>query len=128
MVLTDGRTIHIETKTQKAVFENGFLTSLKSKASGEELVPGANPNGSALQLVYGAGEICDVIGNLAAQVSVHRLSDQAAQFRFSGWDADGVSPFETRRAISWSSRRPTPRGRACSCRWRLRGCRTTWIW
>ncbi|NLC57302.1 MAG: hypothetical protein GX774_10730 [Armatimonadetes bacterium] len=124
MVLTDGRTIHIETKTQKAVFENGFLTSLKSKASGEELVPGANPNGSALQLVYGAGEICDVIGNLAAQVSVHRLSDQAAQFRFSGWDADGVLTLsedpETGDILVEPSAYSSRPG-VLSCRWRLRG-------
>lgn len=53
MVTIEGQTIRVETKTQTARFENGFLTSLRARATGEEFLPAAHAQGSALQLCYG---------------------------------------------------------------------------
>ncbi|MBM3501800.1 MAG: hypothetical protein FJX74_24360, partial [Armatimonadetes bacterium] len=114
-----------DTKTLTATFDRGLLTSLRSKATGEELI-GAPPSGSALQLIYGSGETVDVVGNLAAQITLHRLHDLAAQFRLSGWEADGVltiseDPESGDLLIEPSAY--SSRAGVLACRWRLLGLR-----
>lgn len=89
MVTCTSDSIRVETFSQEALFRNGFLMSLRSKLTGAEYVAG-EAAGSALQLVYPNVGTVDVIGELAAQIEVLPLSPSAAQFRFSGWDADGV--------------------------------------
>ncbi len=126
MVTIEENAICVETRTLSARLENGFLVSLRGKAAGEELLPDAGPASSALQLFYGTQGTVDVMGNLAASVSVHRLSDRAAQFRFSGWDADGVITVsedpETGDLLVEPSAYSSRPG-VLSCRWRLRGIR-----
>jgi len=90
MITVTGHTIDVQTKTLTATIERGFLTSLRSKLDGEEYVRAVRPAGSALKLVYPHQGTVEVVGDLAATVTGHRLSQHSAQLRFSGWDADGV--------------------------------------
>jgi len=90
MLTVENRTITIDTRTLTARIEDGFLTSLKAKATGEELVTPERSGGSALQLAYpGEGNV-DVVGGPASEITVRQLSERAAQVRLHGWDADGV--------------------------------------
>lgn len=82
--------IQAETRTLSATLVRGVLTALRSKLDGEEYLHVHEPPTSALQLVYANQGAVDVVGELAADVTAHRLSDHAAEFRFHGWDADGV--------------------------------------
>ncbi|MDH7570308.1 MAG: DUF6259 domain-containing protein, partial [Armatimonadota bacterium] len=124
MITVQNHTIRVETKTQTACFEKGFLTSLRAKATGEEFLPQAHAQGSALQLCYGPQGAVDVIGSLASTVSTHPLSPRAAQFRFSGWDADGVltiSEDPNTGDVLVEPSAYSSRPGVLSCRWRVRG-------
>ncbi len=81
--------LHVDTATLTATIRRGFLISLRSKSTGAELVAAAG-EGSALRLLYLNQPPVDVVGPLAASISLHRLNDHAAQVRFDGWDAEGV--------------------------------------
>jgi hypothetical protein len=125
MIRIDGATLLADTKTLTATFERGLLTSLRSKLTGEEFIAKA-PQGSALQLVYASGETVDVLGNLAAEITLHPLSDSAAQFRLSGWEADGVLTVSEDAATGDLLVEPSAyssRAGVLSCRWRLAGIR-----
>jgi hypothetical protein len=87
--VTDGRII-ADTRLLRAVFERGFLMELTAKADGRRWVSAEAPAGCALQLVYVNQGTVDVVGALAGDIQALRLSDTAAEFRFTGWDADGV--------------------------------------
>lgn len=89
MVRIEGRQIIAETLTCRAVFENGWLCELSS-AGGQPMVTGVDTSRSALALLHPGHGTTDVMGNLAATVSLHALSPTSAQFRISGWDADGI--------------------------------------
>lgn len=90
MITIQDGVVRVETRTSIAIFERGFLTSLTSKLDGEEYLRCRPEKTSALQLVYAGPEAVDVVGKLAAGVVAHLLSPTCAQFRFNGWDADGV--------------------------------------
>jgi hypothetical protein len=125
MIRIENGKLLAETETLSASFERGFLTSLRSKATREEFIA-SPPQGSALQLLYGTGEVVDVIGNLAAQISLHRLSDSSAQFRFSGWEADGILTISEDQETGDLLIEPSAyssRAGVLSCRWRLPGIR-----
>jgi len=126
MVTVEGNTITADTKTLTAKIQNGFLTSLKSKLNGEEYVGSVDHKGSALQLLYPGQGMVDVIGNLAATITGHQLSDRAAQLRFSGWDADGVLTVSEDPSTGDLLVEPaaySSRPGALSCRWLLPGVR-----
>jgi hypothetical protein len=126
MVTVRDDAIVADTATQTAVFRRGFLVALTSKRDGERWVELPEPAGSALVLVYPGQPAVDVVGNLAATVSVHELSPTSAQFRCAGWDADGVLTVSEDPATgevlvepsAYSSRRGV-----LACRWRLPGVR-----
>lgn len=90
MITISDDAIRVETRTLSATLVRGVLTRLASKLDGEEYVRVDEPPESALKLVYANQGAVDVVGNLAATVTAHRVSDHDAEFRFHGWDADGV--------------------------------------
>jgi len=114
MVRVENNRIIAETRTLSATFENGYLTSLKSRASGDGYIGAFDPKaGSALELVYrgapsnnkngghngacmGGAEIrpdepaTEVSGGRNAKVKAFSVSDSIAEFRFHNWHADGV--------------------------------------
>ena len=90
MITVQGETLTVDTQLLTATLARGFLTSLVSKLDGRPYLTLPAPEGAALQLRYAEGDPIDVVGKLACTITPHRLSDHAAEFRFSGWDADGV--------------------------------------
>jgi hypothetical protein len=126
MIRVEGDRIEVETSTLRAVIERGFVTSLKSKATGEEFLSPAGA-GSALQLVYAGEEVVPVADpERFGQVRARRVSDRKAEVHFHGWDGDGVVVIsvdpETGDLLvepSAASARPGVR----SCRWELPGIR-----
>lgn len=86
----DGR-LHVETKTLTAVIDKGTISSLRSKASGEEFVKGTRPDGpAALQLLYRAEETVAIDEEKYGSIQCRRISDHRAEVIFHSWDGDGV--------------------------------------
>ncbi len=117
--------IHVETKTLAATIEKGFLTSLKSKSSGQEFIREFDRGKSdALQLVYPRDEPVDVGEQGFGKVTARQLSDRRADMIFHNWHGDGVmtvsaDPENGDLLIEPSafSSRPGVRG----CRWLMKG-------
>jgi hypothetical protein len=119
--------IYAETKTLSAVIVNGFLTSLKSKATGEEFLNGVDPTvGSATQLIYRNHERIDLGGTRMSQVAVRRVSDAHAEVWFHSWEGDGILSIredaETGDLVLEPSALSARPG-VLACRWNLKGIR-----
>jgi uncharacterized protein DUF6259 len=123
----DEGVIHAETKTLQAKIEKGFLTSLKSKSSGEEYIQEFDRSKSdALQLVYRGAELVDVGEQGFGKVTVRRVSDHRAEVIFHNWNGDGVvavsvDPESGDLLIEPSAFSSRPGIRAC--RWLMKGLR-----
>ena len=119
--------IQAETSTLQARIERGFLTSLKSKISGEEFIQKFDTQKSdALQLVYAKGETVDIGEHGFGEVTSRQVSDSRAEVVFHNWNGDGVLAIFADPATgdlvfepSAYSSRPGVR----SCRWNLKGLR-----
>lgn len=119
-------TISVDTKTLAATFERGFLVRLLSKVTGEEYIARPIPVGSPLQLVYDNGEVVDVLDKMGSGVTARKLSPRAAEFRFHGWEADGVLSLceeHTTGELLLEPSAYSSRPGVLSCRWRLGGVR-----
>jgi hypothetical protein len=123
--IDDQGVIQVETKTLRARIEKGFLTSPKSKSSGEEFIREFDRGKSdALQLVYRGDELVDVGEQGFGKATVRKVSDRRADIIFHNWNGDGVmtvsaDPESGDLLIEPSafSSRPGVRG----CRWRMKG-------
>ncbi len=123
MVSVSTNTITVTTRTVTAVFTNGFLTSLRG-ADGAEQIAAFDTTGSPLQLLYPGHANVDVLGKLAASFTTHRVNDQTAQFRFHGWNADGVLTIGEDPATGDVLVEPAAyasRPGALACRWLMPG-------
>jgi hypothetical protein len=126
-VRVEGDRILVETHTLSAQWQRGFLTSLRSKSSGEEWVRVADTaQDAALELVYRGDEKVRVDDAKFGAITVHAISPQQAEIVFHGWDGDGVITIGTDADTgdvlvepSAYSARPGVRG----CRWNLIGLR-----
>ena len=130
--------LHVETSTLTAVIDKGFVTSLKSKASGEEFVkPFDVRQSAALQLLYPADELVyidesksDKLGSTGegkfGSITARLLSDDRAEIVFHSWDGDGVIAItvdhETGDLIVEPSAYSSRPG-VMACRWSLKGLR-----
>jgi hypothetical protein len=127
MISVKGNRIQVETKTLTAVIEKGFITSLKSKARGEEFIVGFDPGkGPALELLYRGGETVPVDGSKFGSITCRQLSRQRAEIIFHNWDGDGViavsaDPETGDLLVSPSAYSSRPGVRAC--RWTIKGLR-----
>ncbi|MBZ5581021.1 MAG: DUF6259 domain-containing protein [Acidobacteriia bacterium] len=123
--IDDQGVIHVQTKTLQARIEKGYLTSLRSKSSGQECIREFDRGKSdALQLVYPGGESVDVGEQGFGKITVRSVSDSRADFIFHNWHGDGVmsvsaDPENGDLLIEPSafSSRPGVRG----CRWLMKG-------
>lgn len=82
--------VTVDTRTLVATFERGHLIQLANKINGEVYRGAADTSASALQLTYPGQGVAPVLNELAGSLAVIRLSDQHVQYRFGGWDGDGV--------------------------------------
>jgi len=119
--------IGVETTTLAALIEKGFITSLKSKVTGEEFISGFDrAQSDALQLIYRQGETVDVGEQRFGQIEARQVSDRRAEFIFHNWNGDGViavsaDPESGDLLIEPSAFSSRPGVR--SCRWVLKGLR-----
>ena len=122
----DGR-LHVETRTLTAVIDKGTISSLRSKASGEEFVKGTRPDGpAALQLLYRAEETVAIDEEKYGSIQCRRISDHRAEVIFHSWDGDGVlavsaDPETGDLIVEPSAYASRPGVRAC--RWTIPGLR-----
>ena len=87
----EGHKITINTRTQSAVIEKGFLTSLKSKKTSEEFIEGvAVDKAAALQLIYRGNEIISIDESKFGNIETRQISPIKAEIVFHSWDGDGV--------------------------------------
>lgn len=117
--------ILVETSTLRARIEKGFLTSLQSKASGEQFIqPFDRSKTDALQLVYRGDETIDVGEQGFGKITVRKISDLRADILFHNWNGDGlvtvsVDPANGDLLVEPSAFSSRPGVR--SCRWQLKG-------
>lgn len=117
--------IFVDTPTLTAVIDKGFITSLKSRKSGEEFIQKPDVNlFAALQLLYPANETVGIDEKKFGSIQARQLSPQRAEIVFHSWDGDGVLALsvdaETGDLLvepSAYSSRPGVR----ACRWSLMG-------
>jgi hypothetical protein len=127
MVRVHDHRISVETSTLSAVIEQGFLTSLKSKAGGDEFLRPYDLNrGPALQLLYRGGETAPLDPSHFGRISCLQLSPRQAQVVFHSWDGDGLlavsaDPASGDLILEPSAYSSRPGVRAC--RWNLPGLR-----
>jgi hypothetical protein len=83
--------VFVETSTLTAIMDKGFITSLKSKHSGEEFIKNPDVNRfAALQLLYPANETVGIDEKKFGNIEARPLSGQRAEIIFHSWDGDGV--------------------------------------
>jgi hypothetical protein len=125
MVRIDADAILVETCTLRAELRRGFLTSLRDRQTGREHLEPFDPAAlSPLDLVYASGPGTGFGPAKPAAVSVLPISERCAEFRFHGWDADGVlrvseCPESGALLVEPSAYSSRPGVRAC--RWNLPG-------
>jgi hypothetical protein len=125
--IRDGR-LHVETGTLTAVIDQGTISSLRSKASGEEFVKGTRSDGpAALQILYRAGETVSIDEEKYGSIQCRKISDSRAEVIFHSWDGDGVlavsaDPETGDLILEPSTYASRPGVRAC--RWTMRGLRS----
>jgi hypothetical protein len=117
----------IETQTLHAVIEKGFITSLKSKSTGEEYIQPFDVNASAaLQLVYRGAETIRIDESKFGEIRINILSDVRAEIIFHSWDGDGVITFSIDQQTGDLIVEPSAyssRPGVHACRWTLTGLR-----
>ncbi|KPL21403.1 MAG: hypothetical protein AMJ75_10030 [Phycisphaerae bacterium SM1_79] len=125
---TEEHKIIINTRTQSAVIEKGFLISLKSKKTGEEFIEGvAVDKAAALQLIYRGGETVAIDESKFGSIVTRQVSSLKAEIVFHSWDGDGVISISVEPQSgdiliepSAYSSRPGVLG----CRWNMAGIRS----
>jgi hypothetical protein len=121
----DGR-LHVETETLTAVIDKGFVTSLKNRATGEDLLVPRQPSGAALRLLYRGSETVGIDESRYGSIECRKLSGRRAEIIFHNWDADGliavtVDPESGDLVLEPSAYSSRPGVRAC--RWMFPGIR-----
>lgn len=123
MVRVEGEAIRVETSTLSATLRRGLVTELVRRSDGKRLIQ-CDGEGSALQLIYPHEPDLDVLLGPAPRVSVHPLSNHAAQFRLGGWDGDGVitvsEDLDNGDLLIEPAANSSRRG-VLACRWRMPG-------
>ncbi len=119
--------VFIETATLSAILSNGFLTSLKSKMSGEEFItPFDGKESSALQIVYPFSEVVDLGSDNYGKTILHQVSDQKAEVIIHSWNGDGLITISTDNMTGDLIIEPsayTSRPGVMGCRWNIPGIR-----
>lgn len=117
--------VYVETHTLSAVIDKGFITSLRSKTTGEEFVNTFDVNRSAaLQILYPSDETVNINEEKFGSITMRQLSDLRAEIIFHSWDGDSVITISVDTGTgdmviepSAYSSRPGVR----ACRWNLAG-------
>jgi hypothetical protein len=115
----------IETFTLTATVKNGFLTSLKSKTSGEEFITGFDEkNFTALQILYPGSETIDISEDNFGRINLHQVSDNIVDIIFHSWNGDGIITISTDDTTGDLIIEPSSyssRPGVLACRWNIPG-------
>ncbi len=123
----EGHKIIIDTPTQSAVIEKGFLTSLKCKKTGQEFIKDvAVDQAAALQLLYRGEETISIDESKFGHITTRQIAPLKAEIVFHSWDGDGVisvsvEPDSGDILIEPSAYSSRPG--VLACRWNLVGLR-----
>lgn len=91
MMTLENGVLRVETKTQRAVMENGRFTSLVSKATGKTyLAAKGDAVGSSLLWMNGDSRRLDT-----GTTEVHLMGENRAEFVFHSWYGDGITMVTT---------------------------------
>jgi hypothetical protein len=126
-IRVEGSRINVETGTLSATIDKGSVTSLKSKAGGEEFIaPFDAAQSAALQLLYRSEETVAIDESRFGSVACRQVSDNRAEVLFHSWDGDGIlavtaDPENGDLILEPSACSSRPGIRAC--RWNMRGIR-----
>jgi len=122
-----GHKIIIQTPTQSAIIEKGFLTSLVSKKTGEKFIEGvAVDKAAALQLIYRGNETISIDESKFGNIATRQISPLKAEIVFHSWDGDGVilvSVEPETGAILIEPSAYSSRPGVLGCRWNMAGIR-----
>ncbi len=125
MIRVQDQTVMVETRTLTAALRRGLLVSLRDRVSGREFIAPFDPDPlSALELVYAQGPGAGFGPAKPVAVTVLPISDQCVEFRFHGWDADGVLRVSTcpqSGALLLEPAAYASRPGVRACRWNLAG-------
>jgi hypothetical protein len=126
IVIRDNQ-LFIDTVTLTATISGGFLTSLKSKHSGEEFIRAFNrPDYAALQLVYPGSETADINEKNYGSISLLPISDYRVEIVFHSWNGDGIIGVSTDDETGDLIIEPSAyssRPEVLACRWNIPGIR-----
>jgi len=119
--------VSVDTRTLTAIIDKGFITSLKSKITGEEFIKGLDVNSSsALQILYSSGETVGIDEKKFGSIQARQLSDRRAEIVYHSWDGDGVLTLsvdaETGDLLVEPSAYSSRPG-VLACRWCMNGLR-----
>ena len=122
-----GHKIIIQTPTQSAIVEKGFLTSLVSKKTGEKFIEGVSVDkAAALQLIYRDNETISIDESKFGNIATRQISPLKAEIVFHSWDGDGVilvSVEPESGAILIEPSAYSSRPGVLGCRWNMAGIR-----
>jgi hypothetical protein len=85
-----GERVLVETGTLTATLEQGSLTSLRNRRTGEEMLTGPRGAGPAVDLVFRGGERVPVGARRFGRATARAVSDRRAEVVVEGWDGDAV--------------------------------------
>ncbi len=126
-MLVEGQKIIIDTHTQSAIIEKGFLTSLVSKRTGEKFVEGvAVDKMAALQLIYRDNEIIPIDESKFGNIITRQISPLRTEIVFHSWDGDGVISVSVESESGDILIEPSAyssRPGVLACRWNMAGIR-----
>ena len=89
-VRVESARVLVETATLAAILDEGSLTSLRSRRTGEEMLAGKPAAGAAVELVFRGGERVAVGPRRFGRVTARSVSDARAEVVVEGWDGDAV--------------------------------------
>jgi hypothetical protein len=89
-VRVEGARVRVETATLAATLDEGSLTSLRSRRTGEEMLAGKPASGVAVDLVFRGGERVAVAPRRFGRVAARSVSGDRAEVVVEGWDGDAV--------------------------------------
>ncbi|HLF34240.1 MAG TPA: hypothetical protein VI583_08380, partial [Cyclobacteriaceae bacterium] len=120
--------IVIESSTLSAVIRNGFLVTLKSKATGENYIGSFDDTRySALDIIYPGPESVEFSEKNFRSITLKQVSDQRAEIIFHSWHGDGVVAVYADDSTGDLIVEPSAyssRPGVLACRWNMPGIRT----
>ncbi|MBT3267484.1 hypothetical protein HN371_10045 [Candidatus Poribacteria bacterium] len=90
MVRVRDNQIEVTTRTLRATWADGVLTSLSARPDGQTLVDPAPDDGPPMYLIYASGEAVAIGREMGDRVYVLPRSDTEAEIRIEGWHGDGA--------------------------------------